>query len=108
MDTTELLSTAQQGVYLGLPRQLHLPMQETRVPSLGWKDPLKKEMATHSTILAWRIPWTEELWATVHEVAEFDTTEELTMHAEGVYLHAINRQQVTKRHISFQFKPQRP
>ena len=35
-------------------------MQETRVPSLGWEDPLKKEMATHSSILAWRIPWTEE------------------------------------------------
>ena len=35
-------------------------MQETWVQSLGWKDPLKKEMATHSSILAWRIPWTEE------------------------------------------------
>ena len=34
-------------------------MQETRVPSLGWEDPLEKEMATHSSILAWRIPWTE-------------------------------------------------
>ena len=35
-------------------------MQETRVRSLGWKDPLEKEMATHSNILAWKIPWTEE------------------------------------------------
>jgi len=35
-------------------------MQETWVSSLGWEDPLEKEMATHSTILAWRIPWTEE------------------------------------------------
>ena len=35
-------------------------MQETRVWSLGWEDPLEKEMATHSSILAWRIPWTEE------------------------------------------------
>ena len=35
-------------------------MQETQVPSLGWKDPLEKEMATRSSILAWRIPWTEE------------------------------------------------
>ena len=35
-------------------------MQETWVRSLGWKDPLKKGMATHSSILAWRIPWTEE------------------------------------------------
>ena len=36
------------------------PMQETWVRSLGREDPLEKEMATHSSILAWRIPWTEE------------------------------------------------
>ena len=35
-------------------------MQETRLGSLVWEDPLKKEMATHSGILAWEIPWTEE------------------------------------------------
>ena len=35
-------------------------MQETRVQSLSWEDPLDKEMATHSSILAWEIPWTEE------------------------------------------------
>ena len=35
-------------------------MQETWVPSPGWEDPLEKEMVTHSSILAWRIPWTEE------------------------------------------------
>ena len=35
-------------------------MQETQVPSLGWEDPLEKGAATHSSILAWRIPWTEE------------------------------------------------
>ena len=35
-------------------------MQETWVPPLGWEDPLGKEMATHSSILAWEIPWTEE------------------------------------------------
>ena len=35
-------------------------MQETQVQSLGWEDPLKEEMATHFSILAWRIPWTEE------------------------------------------------
>jgi len=35
-------------------------MQKTQVQSLGWKDPLEREMATHSSILAWRIPWTEE------------------------------------------------
>ena len=33
---------------------------ETRVQSLGWEDPLEEEMAAHSSILAWRIPWTEE------------------------------------------------
>ena len=38
----------------------HLPaVQETQVQSLGWEDPLEKEMATHSTILAWKISWTE-------------------------------------------------
>ena len=42
-------------------RLKHLPaMWETWVQSLGQEDPLEKEMATHSSILAWRIPWTEE------------------------------------------------
>ena len=36
------------------------PMQEIRVRSLGWEDPLEKEMVTHSSILAWRIPWMEK------------------------------------------------
>ena len=35
-------------------------MRETRVQSLGWEGPLGKEMATHSSIIAWKIPWTEE------------------------------------------------
>ena len=35
-------------------------MQETPVQSLDWEDPLEKEMATHSSILTWRIPWMEE------------------------------------------------
>ena len=35
-------------------------MQETQVQSLSWEDPLEKGMATHSSILAWKIPWTEE------------------------------------------------
>ena len=39
----------------------HLPtMWETQVRSLGWEDPLEKEMATHSSALAWEIPWTED------------------------------------------------
>ena len=42
-------------------RLKHLPaMRETWVRSLGWEDPLEKEMAPHSSSLAWRIPWTEE------------------------------------------------
>ena len=56
-------------------------MWETWVPSLSWEEPLEKEMATHSTILAWRIPWTESTvvwWTTVHGVAESDTTKRLT------------------------------
>ena len=50
----------------------HLPvMQKTWVQYLGQEDPLKKGMATHSSILAWRIPWREEpWWATVHGVAK--------------------------------------
>ena len=35
-------------------------MQETQIRSLGWEDPLEKEMETYSSILDWRIPWTEE------------------------------------------------
>ena len=48
----------------------HLPaMRETWVQFLGWEFPLEKEMATHSNILAWRIPWREEPgWATVHGI----------------------------------------
>ena len=39
----------------------HVPaMRETQVQSLGWEDPLEKETATHSSILAWKIPWTEK------------------------------------------------
>ena len=51
-------------------------MRETEVRFLGWEDPLEEGMATHSVILAWRIPWTEEPGGnTVHRVAESDTTE---------------------------------
>ena len=46
-------------------------IQETQVLSLGWEDPLEKEMAAHSSILAWKISRTEEpWWPTVHEVAK--------------------------------------
>ena len=47
---------------LGAQRVKNLPAkQETWVQSIGWEDPLEKGMATHSSILAWRIPWTEAL-----------------------------------------------
>ena len=63
-------------------------MQGTRVQSLGWEDPPEKEMATHFSILAWRIPWTEESgrlelqsmghkdWVTKHAISKL--YEELT------------------------------
>ena len=54
-------------------------MQDTRVRSLGWEDPLEKGMATHSRSLAWRIPMDRGAWrATVHRAAELDMTERLT------------------------------
>ena len=54
--------------------RIHLPMRETRVWSLGREDPLEKGVATHSSILSWRIPWTEEPWrATARGVAKSRT-----------------------------------
>ena len=41
-------------------KRIHLPMQEMQVRSLGQEDPLEEETGTHSSILAWEIPWTEE------------------------------------------------
>ena len=54
-------------------------MRESQVRSLGWENPLEKEMATHSSILAWRIPWTEEP----------DTTERL--HFQMIFLVAFSQ-----------------
>ena len=54
-------------------------MQETWVRSLGCEDPLEEGMATHSNILAWRIPMDRGAWwATVYEVAKSDMTEQLS------------------------------
>ena len=56
-------------------------VQETRVWFLGWEDPLEKEMTTHSSILAWRIPWTEEPGGLQFMGSqESDMTEWLSMH----------------------------
>ena len=59
----ELCSSLLNNMDLSCVDQMvkHLPtVWETQVRSLGWEDPLEEEMATHSSTLAWRIPWTEE------------------------------------------------
>ena len=63
-------------------------MLEIWIQSLGWEDPLEKGMVTHSSMLPWRIPWTEEPGATVHRVAKSWTQlKRLGMHARlKVYL----------------------
>ena len=48
-------------------------MQETQDPSLGQEDPLEEEMATHSSILAWEIPWTGAWRAAVHRIPKSQT-----------------------------------
>ena len=53
-------------------------IQETWVQSLGWKDPLEKEMATCSSILAWRIPWTEEPGGLQSQRADHDRVTNVT------------------------------
>ena len=54
--------SAPRGSYLSDKTVKNVPaMQETPARSLGWEDPLEKDMATHSSILPWRIPWTQEL-----------------------------------------------
>ena len=58
-------------------------MQETQemwVQSLGWEDPLEEEMATHSSILAWRIPWAEERELQFIGLKSWDTAEPLSVH----------------------------
>ena len=54
-----VISTKKPSLVAQMVKLLHV-MWETQVRSLGREDPLKKEMATHSSILAWRIPWIEE------------------------------------------------
>ena len=71
----------------GLPRwlsgkRIHLPRQEMWVPSLIRGDPLKKEMAIHSSILAWEIPWTEKPGRLQSMGLQSQTR--LSMHAAGI------------------------
>ena len=56
-----------------------LAMRETWVRSLGWEDPLEKGMATHSSILAWRIPWIEEPSGLLWGRKELGMTEQLAL-----------------------------
>ena len=69
----------------GVVAQMNPPeMQETQVQSLGWGDPLEEDMATHSSVLAWKIPTDRgACWAVVHGVAESDTTGRLSTAAHG-------------------------
>ena len=54
----------------------HLPtMWETQVQSLGWEDPLEKAMTTHSSTLAWKIPWTEPVGYSLWGRKESNTTD---------------------------------
>ena len=60
-------------------------MQETWVRSLGQEDPLEKGLATHSNILAWKIPQTEKPVGYSYGVGESDTTEQLTLNLKSLY-----------------------
>ena len=75
-------------------------MQETQARSLGWEDPLEEEMSTHSSILAWRIPWTEEPggyspWGG----KELDTIEPLNHHHHHIYNNLPRRVEVFKNYF---------
>ena len=70
-----------QGFLSGSDGEEKPAMQETQVWPLGWEEPLEKDMATHSRVLAWEIPWTEDpgelqSWGR----KESDTAEQLSMH----------------------------
>ena len=80
-------------------------MQETWVRFLGWEDPLEKEMATHSSILAWKIPWTEEpdrLYSS-WDRKDLDMTERL--HFTFRWLSGKESACQYRRHRRLQFNP---
>ena len=68
-------------------------MQETQVRSLSWEDSLEKGMATHSSILAWRIPWTEEPGGVFSSWShkKSDTTEQLNTHTNTMIQYNIQQ-----------------
>ena len=95
---------------LAAQRIKRLPaVQETQVWSLGWQDSLEKEMATHSSILAWRIPWTEEPeWATVHGVVKRRTwlSDFTSLHFRAVLQHTCDISSETRvRHSCHPLPP---
>ena len=67
-------------------------MPETSVQSLGWKEPLKEEMATHSSILAWEIPWTEEP-ARLQSGGSQRVRQDLATKQQNVYSYSYRYQQ---------------
>jgi len=72
-------------------RKTHLTIWEISVQSLGWEDPMEKEMAPHSSILVWEIPWTEgpgmllskELQRTIYDLASGHGTTVIQLHFPG-------------------------
>ena len=83
-------------------------MQETQAQSLGQEDPLEKGMATHSSILAWRIPWTEEPGSLEFMGSqELDTTEQLNHHSGAHFYRNLFADHPSK-FFSFCFTERRP
>ena len=76
-------------------------MQEMQVQSLVWEDPLEEEMATHSSILAWKIPWTEEFGGLQSQGGkESDTTEtepDICVSSSTLQAHCISPVPFTKQ-----------
>ena len=80
---TEITHPGHSGSSLVAQKVKNLPViQDNHVESLGREDSLKKEMATHSSILSWRIPWTEEPGGLQPMGSESDTAERLLRHSQ--------------------------
>ena len=74
MDCTALRGASQVALVVKNPPAVARDI-ETQIQCLGWKDPLEEGMATHSSMLAWRIRWKEAWRAKVHRVADMNMTE---------------------------------
>ena len=73
IEPVSYISSIGRQVLLLVAQMVKPAMQETRLRALGWEDPLGEGMATHSSILAWKIPWTEEPGRLVHGVTKSRT-----------------------------------